>query len=496
MVLALHAFVEEEWPASSLEWINPTVPVRYLGVEALWDMSSSSFSISQTAHILDLLRAHNMQDAHSTLLPVPREWGEAVENDPDALESDFGESTLRIAQKAVGEALWLATKSRPDILFVVNHMATYVSRQPSHVIRVGQRLLAYLSGRSDMRLLLGPRGEVQDEIVCFTDASYAPFGRMTLAGAPIAWRASRQSFITLSVMEAELYAATQGCLLMEALAIDNSSAASMCAGGAGSQRTRRLKIRANYIREATQAGTLSVRHTPGEYQLADLATKLQPKLRLWRLLTLWGFVGERLSAMVKTLKIQLMSVVLLLSSLFVPVEGAGTSPVKQPLAKTGWEELCFLLVVTCVAVIGIWEASKAMFRSYKKWVKGNRKSKKLRRVSDLAADAARREVASQAGMSLVSERASDLRFPSSAATSSRSRTAEEPFLRRRPTGSTAEASPLRSAGSVAPATPPRRRDQKETEPMPSPGAQSCVRWLGKLTGKVPCGQGCPQASHL
>ncbi|CAE7387749.1 GIP, partial [Symbiodinium pilosum] len=330
VVLALHAFVEEEWPASSLEWINPT-------------------------------------DAHSTLLPVPREWGEAVENDPDALESDFGESTLRIAQKAVGEALWLATKSRPDILFVVNHMATYVSRQPSHVIRVGQRLLAYLSGRSDMRLLLGPRGEVQDEIVCFTDASYAPFGRMTLAGAPIAWRASRQSFITLSVMEAELYAATQGCLLMEALAIDNSSAASMCAGGAGSQRTRRLKIRANYIREATQAGTLSVRHTPGEYQLADLATKLQPKLRLWRLLTLWGFVGERLSAMVKTLKIQLMSVVLLLSSLFVPVEGAGTSPVKQPLAKTGWEELCFLLVVTCVAVIGIWEASKAMFRSYKKW---------------------------------------------------------------------------------------------------------------------------------
>ena len=497
VVLALHAFVEEEWPASSLEWINPTVPVRYLGVEVLWDMGSSSFSISQTAYILDLLRAHNMQDAHSTLLPVPREWVEAVENDPDALEGDFDESTLRTAQKAVGEALWLATKSRPDILFAVNHMATYVSRQPSHVIRVGQRLLAYLSGTSDMRLLLGPRGEAQDEIVCFTDASYAPFGRrsfgaavVTLAGAPIAWRASRQSFITLSVMEAELYAATQGCLLMEAvsavleeivpgfyrkvLAIDNSSAASMCAGGAGSQRTRHLKIRANYIREATQAGTLSVRHTPGEYQLADLATKLQPKLRLWRLLTLWGFVGDKLSVMVKALKIQLMSVVLLLSSLLAPAEGANTSLVKEPLAKTGWEELCFLLVVTCVAVIGIWEASKAMFRSYRRWVKGTRKSKKLRRVSDLAAEAARREVASQAGMSLVSERASDLRFPSSAASSSRSRVAEEPLLRRRPTGSAAEASLSSSAGLVAPTTPPRQREQEETEPMPSPGAQSSV----------------------
>ena len=181
VVLALRAFVEEEWPASSLEWINPTVPVRYLGVEVLWDGSSSSFSISQTAYILDLLRAHNMQDVHSTLLPVPREWVEAVENDPEALESDFDESTLRTAQKAVGEALWLATKSRPDILFVVNHMATYVSRQPSHVIRVGQRLLAYLSGTSDMRLLLGPRGETHNEIVCFTDASYASDeGRLAL----------------------------------------------------------------------------------------------------------------------------------------------------------------------------------------------------------------------------------------------------------------------------------------------------------------------------
>ena len=226
--------------------------------------------------------------------------------------------------------------------------------------------------------------------VCFTDASYAPFGRrsfgaavVTLAGAPIARRASRQSLSTLSVMEAELYAATQGCLLMEAvsavleeivpgsyhkvLAIDNSSAASMCSGGAGSQRTRHLKIRANYIREAIQAGALSVRHTPGEYQLADLATKLQPELRLWRLLTLWGFVGEKLSAMVKVLKVQLMSVVLLLSSMFVPADG-----------KTGWEELCLLLLLTCVAVIGLWEASKAVFRSYRRWVKGSRKSKKLR----------------------------------------------------------------------------------------------------------------------
>ena len=79
---------------------------------------------------------------------------------------------------------------------------------------------------------------------------------MALEGAPISWKASKQSFVTMSVMEAELYAATQGCVLLESmaaiidealpgvfkrvLAVDNTSAVAMCNGGHGSQRTRHL----------------------------------------------------------------------------------------------------------------------------------------------------------------------------------------------------------------------------------------------------------------
>ena len=146
------------------------------------------------------------------------------------------------------------------------------------------------------------------ELVAFTDASYAPFGRrsfgaavITLAGAPVAWKSGKQSFVTLSVMEAELYAATQGCTLLNSvyallsevwpgfqrvLAVDNTSAASMLSGGPGSQRTRHLKIRASYVREAVENGDLMIRHTPGAVQLADFSTKMQPKLRLHHLLRL------------------------------------------------------------------------------------------------------------------------------------------------------------------------------------------------------------------
>ena len=487
IVNALHAFVLEEWPASALEWVNEKIAARYLGVEILWEPASGSFSISQSAYIADLLRAHNLQDTHSTLLPVPREWVEQAEADLDETEVGFDEETLKGAQRAVGEALWLATKSRPDILFVVNHMSSVVSRQPSYVLRVGQRVLSYLAGTSGMKLMLGPRSSSPGEVVCFTDASYAPFGRrsfgaavVTVQGAAVAWKAGRQSFVTLSVMEAELYAATQGCLLLESvfaileevcpgaycrvLAIDNTSAAAMCNGGHGSQRTRHLKIRAAFIREATSEGRLQVRHTPGELQLADLATKLQPRLRLWRLLNLWGFVGEQLTGMVNAFKTKLLSVLVVLSSLLVPVTGEAVGSKKEPLATTGWQELTLLLIVSCVAVIGLWEAGKALIRAFNRWTKASRRTRKLKRVSEYAAEAAKREVAIQAGMSLVSDQASSLHFPSSTALSS-SDQMESSSLRQRATGERPqERTP-----------PPRRRLSEEEQPMYSPGAQSSVR---------------------
>ena len=347
IINALHSFVAEKWPASPLECVNDKIAVRYLGVEILWEPGAKSFSISQAAYIADILRAHNLHNAHSTLLPVPREWVEAAEAELEDVEADISESVLRSAQRAFGEALWLATKSRPDILFVANHMASVVSKRPAYVLRVSHRVLSYLSGTSNLKLMLGPRSDIPGELVCFTDASYAPFGQrsfgaavVTLEGSPVAWKAGRQSFVTLSVMEAELYAAIQGCVLLESvssvleevcpgnyskvLAIDNKSAVAMCSGGPGSQRTRHLKIRASYIRESVSEGRLTIRHTPGDLQLADLATKLQPKVRLWRLLTLWGFVGDRLTEMLNAFKAKLLSVVVVLSALLVPVTGTPT----------------------------------------------------------------------------------------------------------------------------------------------------------------------------
>ena len=419
IVNAVHEYVVKDWPASPLEWIGEAEPVRYLGVEIRTELRTSEsglvkrvFTIGQSAYVRDLLRSYGMEECFSTQLPVPKDWIEQAEND-DEPEEGITEESIKKAQRVVGELLWLATKTRPDLLFTTNHMAAMLGRRPDYVCRVGQRVLSYLSGTADVRLTLGPVEETTKELVCFTDASYAPYGRrsfgaavVVLAGSPLAWKAGRQSFVTLSVMKSELYAATQGCTLLcsvysllnelfpdqyqKVLAIDNTSAVAMCQGGHGSQRTRHLKIRASYIRENVENGTRIIRHTPGELQLADLATKAQPKLRLHRLMQLWGFVGFAASWM-KELKLKLMMILVTIAHCVCPARAMEQST-KEPLPTTSLDELLLVCLAISVFAVGTWELLRCGYRKYLRWAKKAKKAKKLDEVAKFASEAARQEI--------------------------------------------------------------------------------------------------------
>ena len=99
---------------------------------------------------------------------MPREWLEDLECDKTS-EPSFTEEDLKLGQRLVGEALWLAAKTRPDIMYVVNAMASHVARKPLQVTRMGKRLLAYLAGTVDLTLVLtSPREGEDKKITCFT----------------------------------------------------------------------------------------------------------------------------------------------------------------------------------------------------------------------------------------------------------------------------------------------------------------------------------------
>ena len=178
------------------------------------------------------------------------------------------------------------------------------------------------------------------------------------------------------------------------LAIDNTSAEAMLAGGPGSQRTRHLKIRANYVREAVEEGRMRIRHVSGQGQLADLATKMQPRLRLHQLLRLWGFMGSCLVETLQVMKLCVVMILAMISSLVCPSR-AQLQDFKEPVKAAGWDELALFLLFVGLITIVCWEFFKWGAACVYKTLKAQRKKRKMQEVGEIAAKAARQAIKEQ-----------------------------------------------------------------------------------------------------
>ncbi|CAE7249757.1 RE1, partial [Symbiodinium natans] len=447
IIRAIHVWLEEEWPTSGLQFANQGEGVRYLGMEIKQD-ENCVFHLAQSAYIRDLLRSHSMDDAVESKLPCPKEWLADEELDE---QENFSELELKMAQKIVGEQLWLCMRTRPDLLFPVNYMASRVSKQPNKVKQIGGRIMSYLKATEKMELVIGRHepststsstaaAEAADTtskracasipcLTAFSDASFAPYGSrsfgacvVTVNGAPVAWKASKQAFIVLSVMEAELYEATQatvllesiGCLLDELsgtrlrriLRVDNTSALAMLAGGQGSWRTRHLKVRSAHVRQQVELGLLEVEHVDGCRQLADLATKMHSKARLWDLLQQWCFVNLPAEAVQLVGLRKLAVVCVVLAMLIIPAGASSPSsgrddstaePMEatttgRSIKVTGADELFLLTIVVCVATVGFWEGLKHGAKWFWGLCRESPKNRRLRKLREAARAAAEVEL--------------------------------------------------------------------------------------------------------
>ena len=178
-------------------------------------------------------------------LPITHKMTELPE------EENIQAGDVQAAQRAVGEILWLTTKTRPDLMYVTSRMSSAVTKAPRWVLQLAAQVWRYLQKTKEVGLWLeaevgtGESGLEERRIEVFTDASFSPGG------------SSRQSFPTMSTAESEL----AECLVMgksvEALVAeiedaagnhyvrqlltDSSSAIAIASEGSGSWRTRHLQ---------------------------------------------------------------------------------------------------------------------------------------------------------------------------------------------------------------------------------------------------------------
>ncbi|CAE7211932.1 GIP, partial [Symbiodinium necroappetens] len=358
----LHGRIGAIWPCSPLEYA--TDGLRYLGMEL--KQEEGFFTLSQEAYIANLVRLHGLDVDVSAGLPCPKEW--IQEDDAEAEEENYSSSELMMAQKVTGECLWMAYRTRPDILYATNYMAAMTTKRPVKVYQIGLKVMSYLNATAGLKL----KAELLEGSNC------ALLVQSTEA------------------MLREILPATS----TPTLYIDNQAASNLLNGSSGSWRTRHLRIRHAYVMDRVKSGELYVQHLAGEDQPADLPTKLHSKARLLHLLGTWGMIGLAGLNEKKGLQCLKLGCVFLL---LLAVQSLAVSAAKEPLPTVGTMELFVLLILTCISAVALWEAGKALGTWAYLRLFGSKRERKIRKLKELARIAAEAEIERHEGLEPSSE---------------------------------------------------------------------------------------------
>ncbi|OLQ13572.1 Copia protein [Symbiodinium microadriaticum] len=261
---AFYQWVADKWEVDALDVLDYDHSIRFLGMEL--HQTSAGIELGQEGFVRELLRSYKHNGARSTsqgpkeLLILSHEEEEALLN-AEACDLQGMEAEVKQAQKRVGELMWLMSRTRPDIQYIVALMSSRITRSPELVNRIGQRLLDYLNETIGYRVRLGQEECDPEELNVYTDSSFAPSGGRShgasavfLGRSPLTWRSSRQPLVTLSTAESELIEGIEGTLLAMStrgvlqeltgrdlrinLYVDNQAAVTLLTASSGSWRTR------------------------------------------------------------------------------------------------------------------------------------------------------------------------------------------------------------------------------------------------------------------
>eukprot|EP00963_Diacronema_lutheri_P001208 scaffold78_cov513-Pavlova_lutheri.AAC.1 len=111
---------------------------HFLGIKMERDRTGKTVFLSQETYVNNVLERFRMADCYSVSTPL--EPGTKWTSDASATESNFP------YQELVGCLIYLAVSTRPDIAYVTNRLARYVSAPTTNHVAVAKRVLKYLNG--------------------------------------------------------------------------------------------------------------------------------------------------------------------------------------------------------------------------------------------------------------------------------------------------------------------------------------------------------------
>jgi histone deacetylase 1/2 len=282
--------VVSERLGTRFEGLTPDVGVKHSYLGMTFDFSvEGEVKITMEGYTESVLKFYEVTGSVTT--PALPNLFEVVES--PALTPE----RRSVFHSVVAKLLYLAKRTRPDILTAVAFLTTRVTDPSDNDWKRMERVLKYLNGTPELGVILRPAAGAM-ALQAFADAAYGVHADgkshsglcIALGDGPVFVKSAKQKIVSKSSTEAELISLSDGCSqviwsrdfliaqgyhMQEAVIFqDNTSTIALIKKGkSGSDRTRHIHIRYFFVKDRVASGEIKIEYIPTESMTADALTK-------------------------------------------------------------------------------------------------------------------------------------------------------------------------------------------------------------------------------
>lgn len=266
---------------------------HFLGVNISY--KDDCISLSQSHYTKKILELHGMQDCKSASSPMdPGQYSELTVKRPSTDSENFDMQRVPY-REAIGQLLYISTRTRPDISVAVGVLSRNVANpKPVHWIGV-KRIFRYLKGTLNYELVLRPDDDI---LIGHADSDWAGSSDRVsitgnvaqIGGSTVYWRSAQQKCIALSSTEAEYVSLSEIAreitwlrnLLSEfgvaqrlptVITQDNTGAIDWSSDIGQFKKNKHIDIRLHHVRNLIRSNTITLQQVPTRDMIADVLTK-------------------------------------------------------------------------------------------------------------------------------------------------------------------------------------------------------------------------------